>query len=72
MAETQRYDATFKKVPGTLTLTATHIAWVPSTPGAMDRQHQALNRVTSEWIRVDSGVGIVVRSASCAHPSFPC
>ncbi|KAL1411616.1 RNA polymerase II transcription factor B subunit 1 [Vanrija albida] len=44
---TRRFEAIFKKVPGTLSVTATHVAWVPTTPGAMDRQSQALNRVTS-------------------------
>lgn len=47
MAETARYDASFKKVPGTLSLTPTHVAWVPTVAGAMDRQQQALARVTS-------------------------
>jgi hypothetical protein len=40
----KRYDADFKKIPGTLSITAAAIAWVPKTPGAMDRQSQALNR----------------------------
>jgi transcription initiation factor TFIIH subunit 1 len=40
----KRYDADFKKVPGTLSITSAAIAWVPKTPGAMDRQSQALNR----------------------------
>ena len=43
-----RFDAEFNKVSGTLSLTRTHIAWVPNTPNAMDRQNQALNRVTRE------------------------
>lgn len=48
----KRYDADFKKVPGTLSITAAAIAWVPKTPGAMDRQSQALNRAmgTSTWL----------------------
>lgn len=49
MAETQSFDVSFKKVPGTLTLTPTHVAWVPSTPGTMDRQQQALGRVISAY-----------------------
>jgi transcription initiation factor TFIIH subunit 1 len=40
----KRYDVDFKKVPGTLSITSAAIAWVPKTPGAMDRQSQALNR----------------------------
>lgn len=49
MSELQRFEAAFKKVPGTLTLTATHIAWVPVAQGAMDRQNQAMNRVVSAY-----------------------
>nr|WRH23628.1 N-terminal domain [Naematelia aurantialba] len=40
----QQYPADFKKVPGTLTLTSTHIAWVPQVKDQMDRQQQALPR----------------------------
>ena len=40
----KRFDADFKKVPGTLSITNSAIAWVPKTSGAMDRQSQALNR----------------------------
>ncbi|TYJ55221.1 hypothetical protein B9479_004051 [Cryptococcus floricola] len=40
----QRFDADFKKTPGTLTLTPTHISWVSKTKDAMDRQSQAMNR----------------------------
>lgn len=43
----RRFDADFKKTPGTLSLTATHIAWVPTSPNAMDRQNQAMNRAIS-------------------------
>lgn len=46
--EIGRYAVTFKKVPGTLSLTKTHVAWVATAAGSMDRQQQALNRVTSE------------------------
>ena len=46
---TARFEADFKKVSGTLTLTATHVAWVPKEPGAMDRQNQAMNRVISGY-----------------------
>ena len=51
-----RYDASFKNVPGKLTLTATHIAWVPDVSGTMDRQQQNLSRVTSElrFARMDA------------------
>jgi transcription initiation factor TFIIH subunit 1 len=48
MADTERFDAAFKKVAGTLSITATHVAWVPTKAGDMDRQQQALNRVISE------------------------
>lgn len=40
----KRFDAEFKKVSGTLSITANSIAWVPKSNGAMDRQSQALNR----------------------------
>ncbi|ORY26173.1 TFIIH p62 subunit, N-terminal domain-domain-containing protein [Naematelia encephala] len=43
----QQFPADFKKVPGTLTLTATHIAWVPQVKDQMDRQQQALARATN-------------------------
>jgi hypothetical protein len=43
-----RFDADFKKVQGTLSVTASHIAWVPKVRDAMDRQNQLLSRVTSE------------------------
>jgi hypothetical protein len=43
----RRYDVEFKKVPGTLSVTESHIAWVPKAIGAMDRQSQAMSRVTS-------------------------
>ncbi|WRT66590.1 uncharacterized protein IL334_003549 [Kwoniella shivajii] len=43
-SQVRRFDADFKKVPGTLSVTATHIAWVPKTQGAMDRQNQAMDR----------------------------
>lgn len=45
----QRFAADFKKVPGVLSITETHIAWNANTPGAMDRQYQALNRITSKF-----------------------
>ncbi|KAK4688710.1 transcription initiation factor TFIIH subunit 1, partial [Tremellales sp. Uapishka_1] len=41
----RQYDADFKKVAGTLTVTPTHAAWVPKQKDAMDRQNQALSRV---------------------------
>lgn len=44
----RRFDADFKKVSGTLSITANSIAWVPKTSGAMDRQSQALNRAMGE------------------------
>lgn len=40
----KRFDADFKKIPGTLSITGSAIAWVPKTNGAMDRQSQALSR----------------------------
>ena len=46
-----RYGVDFKKTPGTLSVTATHIAWVPKVQGAMDRQNQAMNRAMSESTR---------------------
>ena len=42
-----KFAADFKKAPGVITLTASHIAWVPNVPGGMDRQNQAMNRVIS-------------------------
>ncbi|KLT39906.1 hypothetical protein CC85DRAFT_288089 [Cutaneotrichosporon oleaginosum] len=42
---TLKFGASFKKVDGTLSVTSTHITWNPAPAGAMDRQHQALNRV---------------------------
>lgn len=47
--DTARFAASFKKTPGTLSLTKTHVAWNPTAAGAMDRQQQALNRVTSGY-----------------------
>jgi len=46
----QKFAADFKKAPGIITLTSTHIAWVPNAQGAMDRQNQAMNRVVSELL----------------------
>jgi len=46
-AEVQRFDADFKKVAGTLTLTSTTIAWVPKSINAMDRQQQTMSRAVS-------------------------
>lgn len=43
----QKYDVDFKKTPGTLSLTSTHIVWVPKVRDAMDRQSQAMNRAIS-------------------------
>ncbi|KAI9639283.1 TFIIH p62 subunit, N-terminal domain-containing protein [Dioszegia hungarica] len=43
----RRYDADFKSTPGMLSITASHIAWNPSTANAMDRQQQNMNRVTN-------------------------
>ncbi|WVF71377.1 hypothetical protein IAT40_006181 [Kwoniella sp. CBS 6097] len=43
-SDIRRFDVDFKKVPGTLTVTNTHIAWVPKQREAMDRQNQAMNR----------------------------
>nr|XP_018262956.1 transcription initiation factor TFIIH subunit 1 [Kwoniella dejecticola CBS 10117]OBR85114.1 transcription initiation factor TFIIH subunit 1 [Kwoniella dejecticola CBS 10117] len=40
----RRFDVDFKKTPGTLSVTSTHIAWVPKEAGAMDRQNQAMER----------------------------
>ena len=46
--EVHRLDVDFKKVTGTLTLTSTHIAWVPKQSNAMDRQYQAMSRAVSK------------------------
>ncbi|WVQ85967.1 hypothetical protein IAT38_008135 [Cryptococcus sp. DSM 104549] len=43
-SDVRRYDADFKKVAGTLSVTATHIAWVPKAKDAGDRQNQAMDR----------------------------
>lgn len=48
MSDVHKFDAVFNRVAGTLTLTSTTLAWVP-TAGAMDRQQQALNRVIREF-----------------------
>ncbi|WVO17333.1 hypothetical protein L204_105025 [Cryptococcus depauperatus] len=40
----RRFEVDFKKTPGTLALTATHITWIPKNKDAMDRQSQAMNR----------------------------
>jgi hypothetical protein len=54
-----RFDADFKKVQGTLSVTASHIAWVPKVRDAMDRQNQLLSRVTSECaIVLWNGIGV--------------
>lgn len=45
----QKYDVDFKKTPGTLSLTSTHIVWVPKVKDAMDRQSQAMNRAISGY-----------------------
>ncbi|WWC89097.1 uncharacterized protein L201_004015 [Kwoniella dendrophila CBS 6074] len=42
--QARRFDVDFKKIPGTLSVTSTHIAWVPKEQGAMDRQNQAMER----------------------------
>ncbi|OWT41200.1 transcription initiation factor TFIIH subunit 1 [Cryptococcus neoformans Bt1] len=39
-----KYDVDFKKTPGTLSITSTHMVWVPKVKDAMDRQSQAMNR----------------------------
>lgn len=46
-SDTLKFEASFKKVAGALSVTQTHITWNPAAAGTMDRQHQALNRVTS-------------------------
>ena len=46
-SSTQKFPADFKKVAGMITLTPTHVAWVPNVAGTMDRQNQAMNRVIS-------------------------
>jgi len=56
----KRFDADFKKVAGTLSITAAAIAWVPKTPGTMDRQSQALNRAMGGFIILLKG-GLCVR-----------
>ncbi|WWC69962.1 uncharacterized protein I206_103906 [Kwoniella pini CBS 10737] len=43
----RRFDVDFKKIPGTISVTSTHIAWVPKEPGAMDRQNQAMERAVN-------------------------
>ncbi|KAK8864616.1 hypothetical protein IAR55_001866 [Kwoniella newhampshirensis] len=43
-SDVRRFDVNFKKEPGTLSVTPTHIAWVPTERDAMDRQNQAMNR----------------------------
>lgn len=43
----QRFDADFKKIPGTVSITDGHIYWVPREAGKMDRQGQSMSRVTS-------------------------
>ncbi|WVW84245.1 hypothetical protein I302_106275 [Kwoniella bestiolae CBS 10118] len=43
-SQVRRYHVDFKKVPGTLSITTTHIAWVPKQQGAMDRQNQSMDR----------------------------
>ena len=45
----RKYDVDFKKTPGTLSITSTHIIWVPKVKDAMDRQSQAMNRAISEF-----------------------
>lgn len=44
-----KYDVDFKKTPGTLSITSTHMVWVPKVKDAMDRQSQAMNRAISEF-----------------------
>ncbi|WVR06807.1 hypothetical protein IAU60_003843 [Kwoniella sp. DSM 27419] len=46
-SDVRRFDADFKKVPGTLSLTPTFIAWVPKERDAMDRQNQAMSRAVN-------------------------
>ncbi|WVQ99485.1 hypothetical protein IAU59_006620 [Kwoniella sp. CBS 9459] len=46
-SDIRRFDVDFKKVQGTLTVTSTHIAWVPRQKDAMDRQNQAMNRAVN-------------------------
>ncbi|KAL7419067.1 RNA polymerase II transcription factor B subunit 1 [Cryptotrichosporon argae] len=46
-SQPRQFEAEFKKTPGILTLTETHVAWVPSQAGTMDRQSQAMSRVTT-------------------------
>lgn len=55
----KRFDADFKKVAGTLSITANAIAWVPKTPGAMDRQSQALNRAMGTFLLLFLGLGLL-------------
>lgn len=45
----QKFAADFKKVPGMLSLTATHVSWVPNEAGKTDRQSQSMARVISKW-----------------------
>jgi len=61
----KRYDADFKKIPGTLSITAAAIAWVPKTPGAMDRQSQALNRAMGTFSYLVHGLQL--RSQQCSR-----
>jgi len=56
----KRYDADFKKIPGTLSITAAAIAWVPKTPGAMDRQSQALNRAMGTFSCLFHGIQLKI------------
>ena len=49
----RKFDAEFKKTPGTLTIADGHIYWTPSPSGdgkTMDRQNQAMSRVTSKYL----------------------
>jgi hypothetical protein len=61
----KRYDADFKKIPGTLSITAAAIAWVPKTPGAMDRQSQALNRAMGTFSYLIHGFQLKLQQ--CSH-----
>lgn len=54
MSDVHKFDAVFNRVAGTLTLTSTTLAWVP-TAGQMDRQQQALNRVIRESACASAG-----------------
>ncbi|BEI90749.1 uncharacterized protein CcaverHIS019_0308190 [Cutaneotrichosporon cavernicola] len=46
-SDTLKFEVSFKKVTGSLSVTQTLIAWNPAVAGTMDRQQQALNRVTN-------------------------